>query len=147
MSRVSGPMMLLKRLVQRRDDVLGVVDAQRGLRDVGDRRVGRNVELRDVGFGLHQFDRRGNLAHRAFDFRVAGVADQDELAALADVALALIVNLGHQRTGRVQHRQFARRGFFLDVAGDAMRAENRHGVFGDFRQRLDEHARPWPAGC
>ena len=33
-------------LLQRRDDALGVVDAERGLGDVGDRRVGRQLERR-----------------------------------------------------------------------------------------------------
>ena len=121
------------------DDALGVVDAERGLRHVGDRRIGREIELVDVLLVLHQHDRRRDLAHRAFDFRMAGMADQDQLAALADIALALVVHLGDQRAGGVEHRQAARAGLLLDALGDAVRGEHRHGVRRHFGQLLDEH--------
>ena len=52
--------------------------------------------------------RRADLAHGAFDFGMAGMADQDQRPARVDVSLALGVDLGHQRAGRVQHRQAAR---------------------------------------
>ena len=121
------------------DDALGVVDAERGLRDIGDRRVGRQVELVDVGFVLHQDHRARDLPHGALDLGMAGVPDQDQLAALPDIALALVVDLGHQRTGRVEHRQAALRGLVLDALGDAMGAEDRDGVVGNFRHVLHEH--------
>ena len=108
MSRVSGPMMSENLRVQRLDDALGVVDRERRLRHIGDRRIRRDVELVDFLLVLHQRHRRRDLAHRAFDFRMARMADQDQLAALADIALALIVHLGDERAGRVQHRQVAR---------------------------------------
>ena len=57
---------------------------------------------------------------RAFDLRMAGMADQDQRAALGDIALALVVHLGDQRAGGIEHRQPARRGFVLDAA-------RRHG--------------------
>ena len=96
-------------VVQRGDDAARVIDAQRGLRHIGDRRIGGNVELVDVGFGLDQSDRLGDLAHRALDLRMAGMADENELPALRDIALALVVHLGDQRAGRVEHRQMRAR--------------------------------------
>ena len=44
--------------LQRLDDALGVVDAERGLRHIGDRRIGRDVELVDFLLVLHQHHRR-----------------------------------------------------------------------------------------
>ena len=49
--------------------------------------------------------RPGDLAHRAFDLGMAGMADQDDLAALVGIALALDMDLGDQRAGRVDDRQ------------------------------------------
>ena len=69
---------------------------------------------------------------------MAGMADQNEPAALADIALALIVHLGDQRAGGVEHRQLARRGLFLDAFGDAVGAENGDRVRRDLGQILDE---------
>src|SRR5262245_16790403 len=66
------------------------------------------------------------------------MADQDELASLSDVTLALVVDLGHQRTGRVQYRQLPLDGLVLDALGDPMGAENRYRVRGDLGQVLDE---------
>ena len=91
-----------------------------------------------VAFGLHQRHRLGDLAHRAFDLGMAGMADEDEPAALADIALALVVHLGDQRAGRVQHRKLARRGFLLDALGHPMCAENGDRIGRDFGEVLDE---------
>ncbi len=121
------------------DDALGVVDAERGLRHVGDRRIGRQVQFVDFLLVLHQRHRRRDLPHRAFDLGVAGMADQDQLAALADIALALVVHLGDQRAGGVEHRQAARAGLLLDALGDAVRGEHRHGIRRYLRELLDEH--------
>ena len=98
----------------------------------------RNVERGDVALGLHQRHRLGDLAHRALDLRMAGMADEDEPASLADITLALIVHLGDQRAGGVEHRQLARSGFFLDALGDAMGAEDGDGIGGNFGEVLDK---------
>ncbi len=66
------------------------------------------------------------------------MADQNELAALADIALALVMHLGDQRAGRVQDRQRAGGGFFLDAFGDPMGAENGDRIRRHFGQVLDE---------
>ncbi len=124
--------------MQRGDDAAGIVDGQRGLRDIGDRRIRRNIERGDVVLGLHQRHRLGDLAHRAFDFRMAGMADEDEPAALADIALALVVHLGDQRAGCVQDRQLARCGFLFDALGDAVGAENGDRIGRHFGEVLDK---------
>ncbi len=124
--------------MQRGDDPARVVDAQRRLRDVGDRRVSGDVERIDVFFGLHQRDRLGNLAHGAFDLGVAGMADENEPASLGHVALALVVHLGDQRAGGVEHRQLARGSLFLDALGHAMGAEDGDRVRRNFGEILDE---------
>ena len=56
------------------------------------------------------------------------MADQDERAPLRDVALALVVDLGDQRTGGIEHRKPALGGLLLDAARHAMGAEDRDGV-------------------
>ena len=84
-------------------------------------------------------NRPADLADRALDFRVAGMADQDQSAAARDVPLALDVHLGNQRAGRVEHRQAARLGLIDDRLCDAMGTENRHRAVRDFVQLLDEH--------
>ena len=65
--------------------------------------------------------------------------DQDQLAALTNIALALVVHLGDQRAGRVEHRKIARRGFLLDAFRDAMGREHRDGVWWDLGDLFDEH--------
>ena len=95
-------------LAEDRDDRGGVVDRQRRLRDVGEllRRV--RLEGAGVGLGLDQRDRaRRQLAHGADHLRMAGMADQHDLAALAEVELGLAVHLGDQRAGGVEMEEVA----------------------------------------
>ena len=66
-----------------------------------------------------------DAAHGALDLRMPGVADQDHLVAPGGVALALVVHLGHQRAGGIDHREAALVRGALDRLGDAMRAEHR----------------------
>ena len=66
------------------------------------------------------------------------MSDQDHGPALADIALALVMNLGHQRACRIDHRQAAVGGLALDVLRHAMRAEDRHRPVGNFGDVLDE---------
>ena len=64
--------------------------------------------------------------------------DQDHGPALTDIALALVVNLGHQRAGGVDHRQTAVGGFALDAFRNAMRAEDRNRAVGNLGDVFDE---------
>ncbi|MHC2193694.1 hypothetical protein ACVJF1_006327 [Bradyrhizobium diazoefficiens] len=66
------------------------------------------------------------------------MADQDQGAALGDIALPLIVNFRDQGAGGIEHRKVARGGLFLDAAGDAMGAENGHRLRRNLGQLLDE---------
>ena len=84
------------RALQRVDHAAGVVDAQRGLGDVGDRRVRvGEVEPLDIGLGLHEDAPAPAIwpivpstsGWPAWPIRIT-------VAALRDVALALVVHLG-----------------------------------------------------
>src|SRR6266478_1199593 len=66
------------------------------------------------------------------------MADQNQGPSLRHIALALIVDLGHQRAGGIEHRQAAGRGLFLDAPGHPMGAKYRDRVRRYFRQILDE---------
>jgi hypothetical protein len=114
------------------------VDAQRRLRDICHRRIGRKIELFDIRDGLNQHHRARDLPHRALDFGMSGMTDQDHRAALTDIALALVMNLGHQRAGGVDHRQIAIGRFALHAFRNAMRAEDRDCAVGNLRHVLDE---------
>ena len=80
-----------------------------------------------------------DLADRALHLGVAGMADQDDLAALGGVAAALVVHLGDQRAGGVDHRQAALGGQLLDPLGDAVGGEDGHRAGRDLVQFVDEH--------
>ena len=69
---------------------------------------------------------------------MAGVADQNQSAPLLDIALALQMNLGDERTGRIEHRQTALGGILFDRARNAMGTENGHGTGRHLGQILDE---------
>src|SRR5258708_18561117 len=83
-------------------------------------------------------DAAADAAHRALDLGVAGMADQDDLAALIGVALPLAVDLGDQRAGRVDDGEAAVLGRRLDRAGDAVRAEDRDAAGRDLVELVDE---------
>ena len=110
-----------------RDAAWSGVDCQGGtigLRRIAPLRRGvgclGNVERRDVLFRLHQEHRAGNLPHGALDFRMPGMPDQNDGAALPGVAAAVVVHLGDQRTGRIDHAQPTRYRFALHVLGSAL---------------------------
>ena len=89
---MSGPDHVAEFAVERGDDAFGVVDAERRLRHVGDRRVGRKRERVDILFVLHQQHLARDLAERALDLGVTGMADQNDRAALTQVMPALRVH-------------------------------------------------------
>ncbi len=115
-------------LLQRADDAGRVLDRKRGLGDEAERcRIGR-LEARDVGLVLDQRNGAfGQLPHRADHLRMAGMADQEHVAAEALVAHRLLVHLGDQRAGRVEVEEVARlgvgrHGFRHAVGGEDHRA-------------------------
>jgi hypothetical protein len=113
---------------KRGNDAAGVVDAQRRLRDISDGRIGGNVQRLDVLLALHQDHWTVDLAERALNLRMAGVADENEYAALGDVALTLVVHFGDQRAGRIEHGQLTSGRLVHHAPGNAVRAEDGHGA-------------------
>jgi hypothetical protein len=87
---------------------------------------------------LHQDDRAGNLADRAFHFRVPRVADQDERATLGDILPPLHVDFRHERAGCVEHVQAARFCVGFDRLRDTVRAENSDCAVRHFIEFFDK---------
>ena len=78
------------------------------------------------------------MAHGAFNFRVAGVADQNHLAAAATVATDFGVDLGDQRTGGVKDLEATPCCLLLHRPGDAVSAENHGRTVRNLIQFLNE---------
>ena len=78
-------------------------------------------------------------AHGAFDLRVAGVADEHHVPPLARVARNFHMHLGDERTGGVEHREPAPRGFVFHRRRHAVRGENDRGAVGHLVELVDEH--------
>jgi len=83
------------------------------------------LDARHVGHVFHQVNAAVELTHGAFDFRVALVADHDEL-------VAFFVKFGHfdmhfrdQRAGGVKNLKAALARFFLHRKAHPMRAEHQ----------------------
>ena len=124
------------------DDAGSVLDRQRRLRDEAEgRRIGR-IEANHVLLALDQRDRAlGKLTHRADDLGMAGMADQEDVAAEPVVAHRLLVDLGDQRTGRVEIEQLAHACVLGNRFGDAVSREHHRAmavVGGNLVQLLDE---------
>ena len=96
------------------------------------------LERVDVGDGLDQDDVLGRLAGRPLDLLVALVADEDDRVALLGELARLDVDLGHQRAGRVDRAQVARRGVRVHARGDAVGREDDQRALGDLGLLLDE---------
>ena len=98
------------------------------------------ARLLDVLDEVHAPAVRGVEApHGAFDFRMPGMADEHDVATFARVPRDFHVHLGHQRTGGVEHREAAPRGFVLHGRGHAMRGEDDRGAVGHLVELVDEH--------
>ncbi len=83
-------------------------------------------------------DAAGALAHRSLDFRMAGVADHHDLAALFAHSGNLGVHLGHQRTGRVENAQPARFGICTHGLGYSVRRKHDDAAGRYLGELLDE---------
>ena len=66
-----------------------VVNAQRRLRDVGNRRIVRHIEPFDVVAVFDKVNGAGNPPERSFDLHIPGVADQDDSTAERRIPLCL----------------------------------------------------------
>ena len=107
MSSLAGPFDRREFLAQARDDFLGVVEAQRRLRQ--ERKLFGIVDFQSVhgGDGVHHDGAIRGFAGSADDFLVIAVADQNDGALFAGKLERLEVNLGDQRAGGVDHFQGA----------------------------------------
>jgi hypothetical protein len=83
-------------------------------------------------------DTTRNATLGALHLRMAGVADENDLASLAAVVAPFLVHLGHQRTGGVDDREVTTLGFLLHRGGDTVRAENGHRAQRNFVEFLDK---------
>ena len=132
---------------QRRDDVAGVVDGQRGLRDVGELAAGRPAPPpRRPSSERDEMHRAGHLAERADHLRMAVMADQHDLETLLGVATALHMHLAHQRAGGVDHLQATAGGALLDPSRHAVRGEHRHRALRHLVDLRRRSGRPSPEG-
>src|SRR5690606_38759905 len=90
---------LLKRLY----DASSVIHGKGRLRHKTERCIRWRNEAQSILDGFHQGDCAFfKLAHGANDFWMARVADQDDMTAKSPVTHRLLVNLGDERTGRIQ---------------------------------------------
>ena len=120
-----------KPLLQPGDDAVGVVDAERRLREVGHLAFVGHFERGHVFGRLDQDDRLGRLAHRADHFVVPFVADEQDRVAGLGVLDRLQVDLGHERAGGVDRPQVPLAGHAADfrrnaVGGEQQRRPARH---------------------
>ncbi len=130
-------------LAQRRHHLRRVVDRERRLRHDREARRIAHLELRRIRHRLDEVDvaamARIEAPHRALDLRVAGMADQDHVEAFARVLAHFHVDLGDERTGRVEHGEPAPRRFVLDRARHAMGAEDHGGAVRHRVELVHEH--------
>jgi len=86
-----------------------VVHRKRRLRDIGKVAFVLERQRLDIFHGADQDNApRGQLAHRADHFGMAGMADQNHLAAALEMNLRLAMDLGDERTGCVDREQAPR---------------------------------------
>ena len=86
--------------------------------------------------GLDEHDRAGDLAHRALDLLVAGVADEHDRVAVGGELDRLAVDLRDQRAGRVDRPQAARLGIGVDGGRHAVGGEDGDRALGDLVAEL-----------
>ncbi len=116
----------------------GFVETERCLREISDaRRVGQlqRVHIFDA---LHQNRLPRRFAQRARHFIVILVADQNDGVAGACELDRLDVNLGDQRTGRIDHVQVTFLSLDANRRRDSMRTEDGARAFRHFVQLFDK---------
>ena len=125
-------------LAQPVDDLVGLVDRERRLRQVRDALGVRRLDA----VGLPRRPRRagsaGRLAGRPLDLLVAVVADQEDRLALGRKAARLGVHLRDERAGGVDHVEPACRRVGADGRRDAVRGEHDGRAVGHLVELLDE---------
>ena len=105
MSSLGGLAISGKLLPKRGDHDIGVVDAERGLGQIGDFFGIGDDEPLDVFGRFDQDHLLGGLAHGADDLVVPFVADQDDGVTFASVADGLEVDLDDERAGGIDGQE------------------------------------------
>ena len=132
------PADLREAALQHLDDLRGLVDRERGLRDVGERRVLRQCQPLGVLDGLDERDRLRRLADRADDLLVAGMTDQHDPHPVGRIPSRLYVHLRDERARRVDRGLVASRGAVVDHGCHAVRREDDDRPVRSVRLILDE---------
>ena len=127
--------------LQRHDDLPRVVDRQRRLGDVGERRPGAKSSASTSSTEpISVVAPSGNWPIVPITSGWPAMADQQHVAAALVMDLRLAVNLGDQRAGRVDGEQIARPRLFRHRLGDAVGGEDHRPVAGRrLGELLDEH--------
>ncbi len=118
----------------------GVVDRQGRLGE--ERKIGGigNGEPGDIVDGFDQGHRAfGHLAEGADHLGVAGVADEDDVAAFGDQPLGLAMDLGDERAGRIDITEAAVQSGGGHGLGHAVGREHHRPVVGNLVELVDEH--------
>ena len=120
------------------DDLVGLVDRQRGLRQVGQVVGVGHLHRSRLLDGLDQDRPSGRLARGPDDLLVPGVPDQHDRPASVGEPPGLEVDLGDERAGGVQDRESSPLGVRVHLGSDAVSREHDHGALGDLGLLLDE---------
>ena len=130
-------------LAQQPHRLQGLVHAQRRLADPHDLlRVAHLDPVHLVG-PVDHLDALGGLALGPLDLLVAGVADQDDVVVVLGEADRLLVDLGHQRAGRVDRGEATGGRLLVHGRGDAVGGEDHARALGHLVGLGDED-RPAP---
>ena len=130
-------------LAQQPHRLQGLVHAQRRLADPHDLlRVAHLDPVHLVG-PVDHLDALGGLALGALDLLVAGVTDQDDVVVVLGEADRLLVDLGHQRAGRVDRGEVTGGRLLVHGRGDAVGGEDHARALGHLVGLGDEN-RPAP---
>ena len=145
MSSLRGARIAGKAGLQCLDHRRGVVDRKRGLRQESDARVVRKIESVNVVHGFDQRHRSGrDLPEGADHFRVARVANEEDVPPFLDHPLRLPVHLGNQRARRVDVGQPAILRLGRNRFGHAVGGEDDRPVVGHFVELIDEYRAQFP---
>ena len=140
MSSEAGPRSAGKRSRSALDDLVGLVDRERRLGQVGDALgIGRLDALGRAMSSTSRID-VGRLAERALDLLVALVADQEDRLALRGEAARLGVHLADERAGGVDHVEPALGGVRAHRGRDAVGREDDGRAVRHLVELVDEDA-------
>ena len=109
--------------------------------------VVRQIDGGDVIYGFDERHRPGrDLAEGADHFRVARMADEEDVPPFLDQPLRLAMNLRNEWTGRIDIGEAAVLRFGGDRLGNAVRGEDHWPVVGHFVELVDEHRAQFASG-